>query len=81
MSNTPWWRRSVFTWDSGPVHTEDDREVLERDVVYDRVVRALQERGVNCHYRPHSLGGESGGEGDAMRFGDAHVEIPLGVGP
>ena len=40
-------RRPIFAHDSGAIHREDDREMLNCDIVNDVVVRALQERRVD----------------------------------
>jgi hypothetical protein len=71
---------TVLARDARAVHPEDHRQVLERDVVHDVVVSALQERRVDGDDRLDALRGEAGGEGDAMPFGDAHVEEAIGVG-
>ena len=53
---------------------EADRQILDRDVVDDLIVGALQEGRIDRAERPHALRGEAGGEGHRMLLGDADVE-------
>jgi hypothetical protein len=71
---------AVLAGDPRPVHAEDHGEVLQRHVVDDVVVGALQEGGVDGHHRLHAPGGEPRGEGDPVTLGDPHVEVPVGEG-
>ena len=52
--------------------------LLDRDVVHDLVVGALQEGRIDRRERLEALGREAGGEGDAVLLGDADVEGALG---
>ena len=70
---------AVLAHESRAVHAEDDRQVLDRDVVDDVVVGALQERGVDGADRPDALRREPGGERHRVALGDADVEEPLGI--
>ena len=71
-------RHPVFTHQSGPVDAEGDGQFLYSHVVYHLVECALQEGGVDAAEGLQPLFGQSGGEGDGMLFGDAHIERPLG---
>jgi hypothetical protein len=70
-------RLSVGADQPGAVHREAHRQVLDRDVVDDLVVGALQEGRIDRAERPIALRGEPGGEGHPMLLGDADVERAL----
>ena len=70
-------RLAVLADEARAVHAEDDRQRLDRDVVDDVVVRALEERRVDRDDRPHAARRQPGGEGHRVSFGDADVEEPL----
>ena len=59
---------------AGAVDGEAHRQALDRDVVHDLVVAALQEGRVDRAERLVAFGGEAGGEGHRMLLGDADVE-------
>ena len=59
------------------IEREHDRQVLQRDVVDQLVVAALQEGRVDRDHRLHALAREAGGEGDRVLLGDADVEVAL----
>ena len=61
------------------VDGEADGKVLDRDIVYDLVIGALQEGGIDRAERAHTLRGKPCGERHAMLFGDANVESAVGV--
>ena len=67
-------RSAVFPHQAGPVEAKDHRQVLQGDIVYDIIVRALRETGVDVAEGFHAGGGEAGGKGDGMAFFDAHVK-------
>jgi hypothetical protein len=69
--------RAVGADQAAAVEREDDRQVLDRDVVDQLVVGALQEGRVDRDHRLHALAGEAGGEGDGVLLGDADVEVAL----
>ena len=48
------------------VDADDDREVVQTDIMEDIVQRALQERGIDGDDRAEALAGEAGREGDGM---------------
>ena len=62
---------------AGPVHGEADRQILDRDVVDDLIVGALEEGRIDGAEGPVALGGEAGGEGHGMLLGDPDVEHPV----
>ena len=66
--------RAVGADQPGAVHREAHRQILDRDVVDDLVVGALQEGRIDRAERPIALRGEAGGEGHRMLLGDADVE-------
>jgi len=70
---------AVVAGEAGAVHAEDNRELLQADIVNDGIERALQERRVNGADRLKSLRSEAGGEDDRVLLGDAHVEVPFGM--
>ena len=61
----------------GAVDREAHRQFLDRDVVHDLVIGALQEGRVDRRERLHALGGEAGGEGHRVLLGDADIEAAL----
>ena len=67
-------RRSVFSHQSGTVDAERDWQLLQRYVVDDVVVAALQESGIDAAERFDAVFGQSAGEGHGMAFGDADVK-------
>ena len=70
--------RAVGADQPGAVHREAHRQILDRDVVHDLVVGALEEGRIDRAERPHALRGEPGGEGHRMLLGDADVERAVG---
>ena len=63
---------------AGAVDGEAHRQLLDGDVVHHLVVAALQEGRVDRRERLEALGGEAGGEGDAVLLGDADIEAAFG---
>ena len=70
-------RGAIAADEAGAIEREDHRQVLQRHVVDQLVVGALQERGVDSDHRLPALAGEAGRERDGMLFGDGDVEITL----
>ena len=66
--------RAVLAHETGAIDADDDRRVVLAHVVDGLVERALQERGVERHERPHSAEGKPGGERHRVLLGDADVE-------
>ena len=69
---------AVFADDTGAVETEDDRELLNCDIVNNVVVGALDERGVDVAEWDESCGGETGRESNSMTFSDTDIETSVG---
>src|SRR5256885_2209331 len=69
----------IFCLDrAGMVKAENHGQLLDRDVVDDAIVGALQERRVDRDHRPDALRGEAPGERRGVRLGDADVEETVG---
>ena len=72
--------RAVGADQAGAVDREAHRQALDRHVVHDLVVAALQEGRIDRAERLVALGRKAGGEGHRMLLGDADVEGALGEG-
>ena len=72
--------RPVGADQPGAVEAEDDRQVLQRHLLEDLVVRPLEERAVDVDDRPGARLGHPGGEGDGVALADADVEELVGEG-
>ena len=70
--------RAVGADQAGAVEREAHRQALDRDVVHDLVVGALQEGRVDRGERLVALGREPGRERHRMLLGDADVEGAVG---
>ena len=70
--------RAVGAHQAAAVDREHDRKVLQRDVVDELVVGALQEGRVDRHHRHEAFAGQACGEGHRVLLGDADVEVTLG---
>ena len=66
--------RAVGADKPGAVHGKAHRQALDRDVVHDLVVGALQEGRVDRGKRLVAFGGKPGREGHGVLLGDADVE-------
>ena len=66
--------RPVRADEPGPVEGEADRQLLDRDVVHDLVVGALEEGRIDRAERLVALGREAGRERHRVLLGDSHVE-------
>ena len=62
---------------SGPIHGEQHRQILQSDIVNHLIPGALQEGGVNGHDRAQAFCRKAAREGDGMLFGDADVKATL----
>src|SRR5437879_5933297 len=71
-------RLPILTHHAGAVEAENHGQLLDRDVVDDAIVGALQERRVDRDHRPDALRGEAPGECRGVRLGDADVEETVG---
>ncbi len=67
-------RRPVGADEPGAVDGEAHRQALDRDVVHDLIVGALQERRIDRRERLHALGREAGRERHRVLLGDADIE-------
>ena len=67
-------RRTVGADQAGAVEREAHRQALDRHVVHDLVVGALQEGRVDRAERLVAFGGKPGREGHRVLLGDADVE-------
>ena len=70
--------RAVGADQAGAVDGEAHRQALDRHVVHDLVVAALQEGRIDRRERLHAVGGQAGGEGHRVLLGDADVEGAVG---
>ena len=70
-------RRAVRAHQSGAIKRERHRQILQADIMKNLVIRPLQEGRINRRDRPESFGGQPGGIGDGVLFGNADIEKPL----
>ena len=70
--------RPVGADQAGAIHAEAHRQLLDRDVVHDLVVGALQERRIDRDKRLVALRRQASGKGHAVLLGDADVEGAIG---
>ena len=70
--------RAVCTDNTCTVNGEQNRQVLQGNVVYQLVVSALQESGVNRHDRLDAFACQTASKGNGVLLGDADVEIAVG---
>ena len=70
--------RSVGADEARAVEREAHRQALDRDVVHDLVVGALQEGRIDRGERLVAFGGQTGGERHRVLLGDADIEGALG---
>jgi hypothetical protein len=61
---------------SRAVNSKADGQALKRHVMHDLVIAALQEGGIDRHKGFQPAGGHRGGKGDAVLFGNPHIEHP-----
>jgi hypothetical protein len=71
--------RTVGADQAAAVEREDHRQVLQRDIVHQLIVAALQEGRVDRQHRPQPFAGQAGGKGDGMLLGDTDIVIALRV--
>ena len=58
----------------GAIERETDRQVLQRHIMHDLVIGALQKGGIDGTEWPHPVAGKPGGEGHRVLLGDADIE-------
>ena len=63
---------------TGPIDGKAHRQVLDRHVMHDLIIGALQEGGIDGAERAHALAGEARRKGDGVLFGNAHVKAAAG---
>ena len=62
---------------TGSVHSESHRKLLQTYIVYYLIVGSLQESRIYGNNRLHALRCKASGEGDSVLFGDPHVKAPV----
>ena len=70
--------RAVGADQAGAIERESHRQALDRDVVHDLVIGALQEGRIDRGERLVAFGRETGGESHRVLLGDADVEGAFG---
>ena len=73
-------RRAVLRRKAGAVHAENHRQILQRHIMHDAIVSALQERGVNGADGMETHRRHARGEQHRVFFRDADVVVTLGHG-
>jgi hypothetical protein len=73
--------RTVLTDQTGAVDGEAHRQALDRDVMHDLIVAALQERRIDRAERLEAFGGKARGERHGVLLGDADIEGAFGGRP
>src|SRR5213078_1611412 len=68
---------AVLSDKAGPVNREANGQLLDRDVMHDLVVAALQESRVDRGEGLHAFGGEARGKGHRMLLSDPDIEGAL----
>ena len=71
-------RRAVAADKTRPIDREQHRQLLQRDVMNQLIVGALQEGRVDRHDGTQSLGSEARGEGNGVLLGDRDIKIAVG---
>ena len=71
-------RRAIGAHETCAIERENHRQVLDRDVVNQLVVRALKEGRIDRHHRLEPFACEAGREGHGVLLGDAHVVVATG---
>ena len=71
-------RGAVRPDQASPVHRKPDRQILDRNIVDDLVVGALEEGRIDGRERPVALRGQPGGERDCVLFRNADIEHAIG---
>ncbi len=70
-------RGPVSPHQAAAVQRKHHRQVLQRHVMQQLVVGALQEGGIDGHHRHQPVTGHAGREGDGVLLGNAHIEVAL----
>src|SRR5450432_2664806 len=69
---------SVFSYQTGPVKAEYNREVLDSHIMNHLVIGSLHESGIDITEYAHPLGSHTGTQGDCMLFANTHIESAVG---
>src|SRR3546814_11192513 len=72
-------RRAIGADQPGAVDRETHRQVLDRDIVDDLIVGALEEGRIDRAERTHPLRGKPRGDGHRVLLGDPDVESAIRV--
>ncbi len=72
-------RGAVVAGEAGAIHAEENRQLLQADIVHDGIEGALEERGVDGADGAEAARRHAGGEDHGVLFGDAHVEVAARV--
>ena len=75
----PGMRTAIGADEASAVNGEAYRQILDRDVVHDLVIGALQEGRINRAEGTHPLCRKSSRKGDGMLFSDADIERAFGM--
>src|SRR3546814_6322482 len=70
-------RRTVGANQTAAIDREHHREVLDRDVMNQLVVTALQEGRIDRADRLEAFARKAGGERNGMLFGDADIKVAI----
>ena len=71
--------RAIGADQAAAVDGENDRQILQRNVMHQLVVGALQESRIDGDDRLQPFASETGGEGDGVLFGDADIVVAISV--
>ena len=74
-------RGAIGAHQTGAVECKHHRQVLQRHVMDQLVVAALQKSGIDRQHRLDALAGHAGGKGDGMLLGNANVKVTVGKAP
>ena len=70
-------RRTIVTRQTTPVHAQPHRQILNRHVMNDHVIRPLHERRVNRQKRLHPLRRHPARKQRRMLLRNPHIKVPL----
>ena len=73
--------RAVRADQARPVHGKPHRKALDRHVMDDLIIAALQEGRIDRGERLHAIGGEARGKGHGVLLGNADIKHPGRVRP
>ncbi len=70
-------RGTIISGEPASIHAEDNRQVLQANVMHDRVKGALQEGRVDGAEGAEARSRHASGKDDRVLFGDAYVEVAV----